>query len=452
MALKQTLRMMGSAAAAGVLLFSSATTASADQTRKDQWPLEAFGVSKVWQIATGKGITVAVIDTGVDASHPDLRGNVLKGHDFVDGDDDPSPAGDEHGTSMAGIIAGHGHGANGADGVKGLAPDAKILSIRDTGEGDEPFAKSIRYAVDHGASIINISQITSPSSQAGEEAVAYAFKKNVVVVAGTGNDGTGGDRPLYPASYPGAVAVGAVKSSGEIWAKSNYGPKTLLTAPGVGIVSTGGATANSQYNIGEGTSASTAYVSAACALLREKFPDLTAGQIVNRLTKTAGLPDDAKGSKLPDQKYGYGYIQPLAALKQDIPAGPKNGPLTMPTSDSASSGTGTGTGKTDSSPAPSSSGKSDDSGSSSTIIGVVVGALVVLLVAGGIVLLVARKKRRGGPANPPPGYGTYAPQPNQLPQAYGTPIYNQNPHQQQPAPPAGPPNQPPPGGGNPYQQ
>ncbi|MEV0094784.1 type VII secretion-associated serine protease mycosin [Streptomyces sp. NPDC050738] len=445
MALKQTLRIVGSVAAAGALLFSTATAASADQTRNDQWPLGAFGASKIWQIATGKGVTVAVIDSGVDATHADLKGNVLPGKDFVDGDADASPEGIDHGTAMAGIIAGHGHGANGSEGVKGLAPDAKILPIRDEGQGDAPFAESIRYAVDHGASIINISQISSPPTKAGEEAVAYAVKKNVLVVAGTGNDGTGGDQPLYPASYPGAVAVGAVKESGQIWEKSNYGPKTLLTAPGDKIVST--SSDSSLYRRASGTSDSTAYVSAACALLREKFPDLTAGQIVNRLTKTAGLPDDLKGAKLPDQKYGYGYIQPLAALKQDIPAGSKNGPLAaLPAADST--GSGAGTGKGDAATPSSNSSKSDDSGSSSsTIIGAVVGALVVLLVAGGIVLLVARSKkraRRDSASNPPPGYGSYpAPQPNQPPQRYGDPgAY------QQPAPP----NQPPPGGGNPYQQ
>ncbi|WP_155057342.1 type VII secretion-associated serine protease mycosin [Streptomyces blattellae] len=442
MALKQTLRTLCGAAAAGALLFSTATTATADQTRDDQWPLEAFGADKIWEIATGKGVTVAVIDTGVDAQHPDLQGNVLPGKDFIDDDSDASPEGDDHGTAMAGVIAGHGHGVNGADGVKGLAPDAKILPIRDIGEDESPFAASIRYAVDHGASVINISQVTSPPTEAGAAAVAYAVQKDVIVVAGTGNDGTGSELPSYPANYPGAVAVGAVNNAGEIWEKSNYGPTTLLTAPGVGIVSTG--IDSTGYRKGTGTSDSTAYVSAACALLREKFPDLTAGQIVNRLTKTAGLPDDAQGIKLPDQKYGYGYIQPLAALQEDIPAGPKNGPLTMPAADSS------GTGNGDSTAPPASSSQDDSSRlSAATLLALVAGGVFLLLVVGSVLLLVVRSRnraRRDGPPNPPPGFPTYAQQP---------PYSNQgpppNPYQQYPTPPAAPPNQPPPGG-NPYQR
>ncbi|KUN97966.1 S8 family serine peptidase [Streptomyces caeruleatus] len=443
MALKQARRILCGAAAAGTLLFCTATTATADQTRNDQWPLEAFGAEKIWKIATGKGVTVALIDDGVDATHPDLSGNVLQGKDFVDGDNNASPSGtDHHGTSMAGIIAGHGHGANGADGVKGLAPDAKILPIRDVGDGESPFSASIRYAVDQGASVINISQISSPPTEAGEAAVAYAVQKNVIVVAGTGNDGTGSEQPLYPASYPGAVAVGAVSKTGEIWAKSNYGPNTLLTAPGVGVVSTGGS--DSKYNIGDGTSASTAYVSAACALLREKFPDLTAGQIVNRLTKTAGLPDDAKGLKLPDEKYGYGYIQPLAALKQDIPAGPKNGPLTMPAADSS----GTGTGKGDATTPPASSSSPDDSSSVSTttVLALAAGGALLVLVIGALAVRSKNRARRNGPSNPPPGFTPYAQQ-----QPYSNQGVPPNPYQQHPTPPAAPPTQPPPGG-SPYRR
>ncbi|MFE7273888.1 type VII secretion-associated serine protease mycosin [Streptomyces sp. NPDC057623] len=440
MALKQTLRILCGAAAAGALVFSTATTATADQTRKDQWPLEAFGADKIWKIATGKGVTVAVIDDGVDAQHPDLQGNVLPGKDFVDGDSDASPEDEDHGTAMAGAISGHGHGANGADGVKGLAPDAKILPIRDIGEDQSPFAASIRYAVDHGASVINISQGTSPPTEPGEAAVAYAVQKDVIVVASTGNDGTGSELPSYPANYPGVVAVGAVNNAGEIWEKSNYGPTTLLTAPGVGIVSTG--IDSSGYRKGSGTSDSTAYVSAACALLREKFPDLTAGQIVNRLTKTAGLPDDAKGLKLPDEKYGYGYIQPLAALKQDIPAGPKNGPLTMPAADSSS------TDKDDATTPPASSNSSDDTSalSTTTILALAAGGVLLALVIGALAVRSKNRARRNSTPNPAPAFTTYAQQ-----QPYNNQATPPNPYQQHPTPPTTPPNQPPPGG-NPYQR
>lgn len=424
MRLTRTLRIAGSTAAAGALLFSTAPTASADQVRKDQWALQALDAEAVWKVATGKGVTVAVIDTGVDASHTDLKGNVLPGKDFVDGDSDASPVGDKHGTAMAGIIAGHGHGTDGADGVKGLAPDAKILPLRDDGAQTGGFASSIRYAVDHGASVINISQGGGTPTYGDVElpAIQYALQHNVVVVAGVGNEGKSGTEAIgYPASYPGVVTVGAIKDTNEIWEKSNYGSSLLLAAPGDNIVSAD--TDSDGYGMGSGTSDATAYVSAACALLREKFPDLTVGQIVNRLTKTAGLPASAKGLKLPDEKYGYGYIRPLAALEQNIPAGSKNGPLTMPESDSTAAPTD--------STAPSSA--SDDSGSGLTTKSVIalstLATLGVLIVIGVPLLLIRRAKRRRAaernPFNQQPGYGSYVPNsyPGSAPHA---------PYQQQP--------------------
>ena len=422
MGLTRTLRIAGSTAAVGALLFSTATTASADQVRSDQWPLQALDAEAVWKLATGKGVTVAVIDDGVDASHRDLKGNVLPGKDFIDGDSDASPAaGDSHGTAMAGVIAGHGHGVNGSDGVKGLAPDAKILPLRDNGGQSDGFASSIRYAVDHGASVINISQGGSLPTAGGEEqqAIRYALEHNVVVVAGSGNEGKSGTEAVsYPASYPGVVDVGAVKDSNEIWEKSNSGANLLLTAPGYRVVSAG--TDSDGYRMGTGTSDSAAYVSAACALLREKFPDLTAGQIVNRLTKTAGLPASAKGLKLPDEKYGYGYIQPLAALRQNIPAGSKNGPLTVP----ASNATAT---PEDGAAA---SSTSDDSSSGLTTNSVIalstLATLGVLIVIGVPLFLVRRAKRRRAVEqsqfNQQSGYGSYPP--NSYP---GSATYQQQP-------------------------
>ncbi|MDQ0990934.1 type VII secretion-associated serine protease mycosin [Streptomyces sp. V3I7] len=407
MGLTRTLRMAGSTAAVGALLFATASPASADQVRNDQWPLRALDAEAVWNVATGKGVTVAVIDDGVDASHPDLKSNVLPGKDFMDGDSDASPVtGEDHGTAMAGVIAGHGHGANGADGVKGLAPQAKILPLRDEGGRWGGLASSIRYAVDHGASVINISQggPTPAPGGAEREAIQYALQHNVIVVAGAGNDGkSGSEAAFYPASYPGVVSVGAVKKSNEFWEKSNSGANLLLTAPGYRVVS---AKADSNgYRMGDGTSDATAYVSAACALLREKFPDLTAGQIVNRLTKTAGLPASAKGLKLPDQKYGYGYIRPLAALQQNIPAGSKNGPLTMPAAQP-----------------PAASSTSDDSSGGLTTNSIIalsaLGVLGLLIVIGVPLLLVLRAKRRAaeqsqvnqyGQVNQQPEYGSRYP-------------------------------------------
>jgi type VII secretion-associated serine protease mycosin len=452
MGLTRTLRMAGSTAAVGALLFAAASPASADQVRNDQWPLQSLDTNAVWKIATGKGVTVAVIDDGVDASHPDLKGNVLPGKDFIDGDSNASPAaGDDHGTAMAGDIAGHGHGPNGADGVKGLAPQAKILPLRDDGVHTDGFAPSIKYAVDHGASVINISLGGGTPAAGGVEleAIQYALQHNVIVVAASGNEGKSGTEAIgYPGSYPGVVTVGAVKEGNEIWAGSNSGPSLLLTAPGYKIVST--STDSYGYGIATGTSDATAYVSAACALLRQKFPNLTAGQIVNRLTKTAGLPASAKGLKLPDEKYGYGYIRPLAALEDNIPAGSKNGPLTMPAPNSP-------TASGNSTAPPSASSDSGGGLTTNSVIALsVLGAFGLLIVIVIPLLLIQRARSRREAQqihlSQQAGYGNY-------PQGYypGTAPYQQQPaspppYPQQPPTTPNPYQQQPPSGNNPYQQ
>ncbi|WP_051828157.1 S8 family serine peptidase [Streptomyces bicolor] len=440
MAFTRTVRALGATALTGALILAAAPTASADQTRRDQWALEALQAESVWKVSKGKGVTVAVIDVGVNAEHVDLKSNVLKGKDFVDGDDDASPEASDnkptHGTQMAAIIAGHGHGPSAADGVMGLAPEAKILPIRADLAG---FADEIRYAVDNGASVINISMdIRDEYSEAGGsvedmEAISYALEHDVLIVAGTGNQGK--RRVGFPAMAPGVLAVGGVNQSGNVWQDSNYGPEVLLTAPATRIVSAGWPGNNLQ--IGDGTSDSTAFVSAAAALLRSKFPDLTAGQIANRLVKTAVLPDSAKGLSLPDEKYGYGTIRPLAALTEDIPAGSKYGPLKAPGSESSSAAPSTG--KSDAEYAAENK-KADQK----QMLFFVILGVIALAVIGLIVLLIVKRSRRnsnnsGGPGGPAgyPQYGQQPYPPQQNPYQQQGPPQQPNPYQQQPTPPQG---------------
>ncbi|MFF7279177.1 type VII secretion-associated serine protease mycosin [Streptomyces griseorubiginosus] len=439
MALKRTVHALGAMALTGALILGVAPAASADQTRRDQWALDALQAGSAWKVSKGKGVTVAVIDDGVNAEHQDLEGNVLQGKDFVDGDNDASPTDDDHGTGMASIIAGHGHGAGAADGVIGLAPEAKILPIRVNLEHGSGFADEIRYAVDHGAQVINISMtlVDSRYENSGSPedlaAVSYALDKDVLIVAGAGNDGIGPDLP-FPANAAGVVAVGGVDKSGKYWANSNYGPELMLTAPATRIV-TAGAPGN-RLRIGDGTSDSTAFVSAAAALLRSKFPDLTAGQIANRLVKTAVLPDSAKGISLPDQKYGYGEIRPLAALTENIPAGSKYGPLAAPGSDNPSAAASTGTSDTES------AAEKEKADQKQMIFFVVLG-VIALVVVGLIVLLIVKLSRRnknnnnGGPGGPG-AYPQYSQQPfppQQNPYQQPVSPQQQNPYQQQPTPP-----------------
>jgi type VII secretion-associated serine protease mycosin len=436
MALRRTVRALSVAALTGALALTVAPTATADQTRRDQWALETLQAGSAWKISQGKGVTVAVIDDGVNAGHIDLKNNVLKGKDFVDGDDDASPVGDDHGTGMASIIAGHGHGFGAADGVMGLAPESKILPIRSDFESDSSFADEIRYAVDHGASIINISVAVGQEGSADREAVAYSLKHDVLIVTASGNDGQAGE-VYFPGEYPGTLTVGGVDKTGEIWKGSNYGPEVMLTAPATRIV-TAGAPGN-RLRIGDGTSDSAAFVSGAAALLRAKFPDLTAGQIVNRLVKTAVLPDSAKGLSLPDEKYGYGEIRPLAALTADIPAGSKYGPLQAPAAGPESPSAAATAGSSDSEDSTAQK-KADQK---QMIFFVVVG-VIALVVVGLIVLLIVKLSRRnknnnGGPGGPGayPQYGQQPLPPQQNPYQQPVPPPHQNPYQQQSTPPSG---------------
>ncbi|MGW4692762.1 S8 family serine peptidase [Kitasatospora cineracea] len=453
MTLTKAMRVLGATTLTGALLFSAAPMASADQVRDAQWANSYFNLDKVWSVSKGDGVIVAVIDSGVDANHPDLAGSVLPGYDPSGHGWDAKPT-EEHGTGMASLIAGHGHG-NG-EGILGLAPGAKILPIYrgTTTTTSDAMPQGIKWAVDHGAKVINISQVTPRGVEDGfADAVSYALQHKVLIVAGSGND-AGPVRT--PANIPGVLAVGAVDKSQKVWAKSNYGPEVMLTAPGADMVMAGVeglGSCQGQYCKADGTSDSTAYVSAAAALVFAKYPDLTPGQVANRLVKTAAAP--AGTAQLPDAHYGYGIVQPYAALTKDVPAGSAQGPLAAgaaapSASSQASAGAGNGdasTGGLDSPGAVTGIQQSSSGSSSLPLILGICGALVVLLIVVVAIAVASSRKRNrsqgfqaqaGAPApyGTPPGWG-----PAQQP--YGQPG-------QQPPPPYGyPPQQPP--YNNPYQ-
>ncbi|WP_256105856.1 type VII secretion-associated serine protease mycosin [Streptomyces sp. ODS05-4] len=299
---------------------------AADGIRPQQWGLEALRTEQAWRTTQGAGATVAVLDTGVDAEHPDLTGNVLPGRDLIGfGAERGERAWARHGTAMAGIIAGHGHGPGGGDGVLGIAPEARILPVRVILEGADParaearrtkgtaLAQGIRWAADQGADVINLSlgdDSAAAHPDAGEDAaVQYALAKGAVVVASAGNGGEKGDRISYPAAYPGVIAVTAVDRYGTRAAFSTRRWYATVAAPGVDIVI---ADPDRGYYEGWGTSAAAAFVSGAAALLKAAHPDLPPAEIKKLLAETArdrpagGGHDDAKG---------YGTVDPVAALR-----------------------------------------------------------------------------------------------------------------------------------------
>ncbi|MCC9308554.1 type VII secretion-associated serine protease mycosin [Kitasatospora sp. RB6PN24] len=381
---RRSVRGMAALAAAALVWGLTAGPAVADTIRDQQWALKVYDApGKVWPISQGDGVTVAVIDSGVNADHQDLTGQVLPGADFSGGQSDGRVDTEGHGTAMASLIAGHGHGDQ--SGVMGLAPKAKILPVRlDLSEaGDvsasngDRFADALRYAVDHGAKVVNMS-ITGAmrTSPADREAVAYAVSRDVVLVAGSGNLASDVG---YPAAFPGVVAVGAVDKTGSIWVKSDCGPELTLVAPGVSIVDAGNKSPT-DYRYADGTSDATAYVSAIAALVRSKYPDLTAGQVIRRLITSADAPPDH--SAAPNDRYGYGIASPSKALKANpaVDNGPKDNPLLNRVESQG--------GPDSASPAPVPQAAGRDGGVSVWLY--VGGGVVLVLVVAGIGVLVRR--------------------------------------------------------------
>ncbi|MEU8892019.1 type VII secretion-associated serine protease mycosin [Streptomyces sp. NPDC048442] len=309
---------------AAVLVVLPVPAAYADAIRDKQWGLAAMHTQQAWRTTKGAGTTVAVLDTGVDDTHPDLRGNVLKGNDLVGfGARSGDRSWARHGTAMASIIAGHGHGPGRGEGVLGIAPEAKVLPVRVILEGGDPardkarvsrgnaLAKGIRWAVDQGADVINLSlgdDSESAHPEAEEDAaVQYALSKGAVVVASAGNGGEKGDHISYPAAYPGVIAVTAVNEAGTHASFSTRRWYATVAAPGDDIVI---ADPDRSYYEGWGTSAAAAFVSGAVALVRAAHPDLPPASIKRLLAKTAR--DAPPGGR--DDSRGHGIVDPAAAI------------------------------------------------------------------------------------------------------------------------------------------
>jgi type VII secretion-associated serine protease mycosin len=378
-ALDRRWQLLVAVAAAALFTVAAPSPAWADSIRDKQWHLDFLKAGEVRKITKGKGVTVGIVDTGVDGRQPDLTGNVLRGKDFIppldaNGWDDT----DGHGTAMAALIAGHGHGPGRRDGALGLAPEARVLpavtSLGEWGSGAST-AKAIRWAVDHGAKVINLSL----HGEGLDGAVNYALVHDVVVIAAAGNTADGYDTVVEPASLPGVVAVSGVGKDGKFSSTSAQGGDVALAAPAVHIMSAGSGK-RGKYRSATGTSDATALVSAAAALVRARYPDLNAASVIERLIATA----DDKGPEGRDNQYGFGVVDPLKALTAtDVPKAKKNplgGPIAKPAYTGAK---------------PAGSAIPARAGVSAALIigGATVGGLAILVVLAGV-LLVHRKRRR----------------------------------------------------------
>ncbi|MFI5862912.1 type VII secretion-associated serine protease mycosin [Streptomyces sp. NPDC051546] len=384
---------------AGLLLAGvAATPAHADTIRSQQWHLTSMKAEEIWKSSTGKGVTVALIDTGV-GQLSELEGQVLPGKDYAttyDGDERTDS--DRHGTTMAALIAGTGQHPSG-DGAFGLAPGAKILPIRvpqGVSESDPLWTEAIRYAADSDAKVINISMATSVEDPARLDAVKYALSKGKLIFAGVGNAGDGANRVMYPAATPGVVGVGAVDRQGKVTAESQHGSQVDLSAPGMDIVT--GCAGKTGLCTSHGTSDATALASASAALIWSAHPDWTNNQVLRVLMNTAGKPTD--GAARSDF-VGYGIVRPRIAVPTPGDPGPAD---VYPLPDLAAAGAGTGTkapstGSSTSSeaaaPAPQADAKKDDGGGSNLpYVGLALGLGACLLIGGAVTAVVVRRRSR----------------------------------------------------------
>ncbi|TDW30802.1 S8 family serine peptidase [Cryobacterium psychrophilum] len=320
----------------GVLLATSvvggsivldAPAAHADQIRDLQYWLGDYGFSEAWNTTRGAGVTVAVIDTGVDGSVAELNGAVVGGTDVsgLGSGNGQTPVGGDaqdsgHGTMVASLLAGRGTGDG--TGLIGVAPEAEILSVSvafgesaSTVSNDDQIAEGIRWAVDNGADVINMSLTRNTLfwPQSWDDAFLYAFEHDVVVVAAAGNRGSGTTEVGAPATIPGVLTVAGVdREKTASFDASSQGITVAVAAPSEQLV---GAVPGGSYVLWDGTSAAAPIVSGLVALVRAAYPKLSAAEVMNRVIESA----DPNGQTTPSPIYGNGLIDAKAAVTTYVP-------------------------------------------------------------------------------------------------------------------------------------
>lgn len=312
---------MALAAAAALVLVGVAPAAHADSIRDLEYWLADYGISEAWATTRGAGVTVAVIDTGIDGSHQDLAGAVVGGTDVsgVGSSDGQTPVGDDakHGTMVASLLAGRGN-APGA-GVIGVAPEADLLAVSvgfgtGTVGSDQQIADAVRWSVDNGADVINMSltRNTLDWPESWDEAFLYAMQHDVVVVAAAGNRGSGTTEVGAPATMPGVLTVAGVDENREAsFDASSQGITISVAAPSEALV---GAAPGDAYFTWQGTSGATPIVSGVVALVRSAYPELSAADVINRVIRTA----TPVGDTVPSPIYGYGLLDAAEAVTAQV--------------------------------------------------------------------------------------------------------------------------------------
>jgi subtilisin family serine protease len=297
----------------------------ADYIRSGEYWLDQYSIRSAWATTEGKGITIAVIDTGVDGSVSDLAGAVTGGIDYsgAGAANGEKPVGDSsernHGTMVASLAA--GRGTSSGAGLIGVAPQANILSIS-IGFGaaatnsDDQIAEAVTWAVDHGANVINMSltRNTLAWPESWDKAFLYAMQHNVVIVAAAGNRGSGTDEVGAPATMPGVLTVAGVDRNEKASVDASAQGITIgVSAPSEQLL---GAVPGGGFVEWEGTSGATPIVAGVVALVMAAHPGITGANAINRVVSTA---TDA-GAKGVDPIYGYGLLNAAAAVNNAVPS------------------------------------------------------------------------------------------------------------------------------------
>jgi subtilisin family serine protease len=315
----------------GTTLAGAAPAARADAVRNQElWVLKAIHVPAAWRVTRGRGVTVAVIDSGVDASVSDLAGSVEAGPNYSGVRTPASNASwGVHGTWMASLVAGHGH-AGGSSGIIGVAPQSRVLSIRVvTDQGDPGFARyqrerasrvqqalarAIRFATRHRVAVISMSLGYAAASLPVRSAIQYALDSGVVVVASSGNSGgspsTRRQRQApysFPADYPGVLGVGAVGRHGRAARFSSDNLSVQVAAPGVQVPAQG---RNGHYWLVSGTSPACALTAGVAALIKARYPGLAPALVDQAITASA----QHRPPGGYDVEVGFGTVDATAAL------------------------------------------------------------------------------------------------------------------------------------------
>ncbi|MFF3401218.1 S8 family serine peptidase [Streptomyces sp. NPDC002659] len=378
-----------------------APAAVAADAQSKQWYLKAMGAEDIWKSTTGEGISVAVIDTGVNASTSSLKGQVLKGLDATDAAGEATDDYTGHGTTMAELIAGTGQGG----GLRGLAPGAKIIPMRIATESfkadkvnEWSDSAAIRAAADSDARIISMSFGSEFMTARDKEAVKYAQSKGKLLFAPVGNSAKKGNKAEYPASYPEVVGVAAIGSEGRVADYSQHGDFVDIAAPGNDIPRWCNAKFESYCDGNGGTSAATAIASASAALIWSAHPEWTANQVLRVMFESAVAPEGSRKGTLSNY-LGHGVVRPGAHINRGLgkPGDPNLSPLTnkktsgstaSPTPSAPASSQAAKDKSGDDAAVAGSSKSTDDGGQLGLIIGI--GAAVVIAVGA---FAVIRKRR-----------------------------------------------------------